>query len=67
MVMYDIYNSEMTEKLINMIQYMHNKTPWNEKLFSGKLNNWFQWYISEEGAIYYAINSILYIATLREK
>ena len=65
MVMYDIYNSEMIEKLINMIHHMHNKTNWNEILV-GKLNYWYQWYLSE-GAIHYTKNSILYIVTLREK
>ena len=45
---------------------MHNKTC-NENLFVGKLKYWYQWYLSEEGAVHYAINSILYITTLREK
>ena len=65
--MYGIYSSEMIEKLINMIQHMHNKMTWNEKLSADKLNNWYQWYLSEEGSVHYAINSILYITTLREK
>ena len=39
----------------------------NEKLFVGELNNWYQWYLSEEGTVNYAINSILYINTLQEK
>ena len=42
MVMYGIYNSETIERLINMIQHMHNKTIWNENLFVVKLNNWYQ-------------------------
>ena len=67
MVMYDIYNSEMIKKLINTIQHLHNKTTWSETLFVGKINNWYQWYLSEEGAIHYVINSILYMTTLREK
>ena len=68
MVMYSIYNSETIEKkLINTIHHMHNKTTRNENLFVGKLNKWYQWYLSEEGALHYAINSILYITTLREK
>ena len=67
MVKYGIYNSETIEKLINMIQNMYNKTIWNEKLSVGKLNNWYYWYLSAEGAVHYAINSHLYINTLREK
>ena len=46
---------------------MHNKTTWNENLFVGKLNKWFHWYLSKDGAVHYAINSILYLTTLREK
>ena len=39
MVMYGICNSDTLEKLINAVHKMHNKTPWNEKLFVGKLKN----------------------------
>ena len=61
MVMYGIFNLEMILKLNNMIQHMHSKTTCKENLFVGKLNNWYEWYLSEEGAVHYAINSILYI------
>ena len=37
--MYNIYNSDILEKLINTVHKMHNKTMWIEKLFAGKLNN----------------------------
>ena len=40
MVRYDIYNSDMSEKLINTVHNMHNKTTGDEKLFAGKLNRW---------------------------
>ena len=46
---------------------MQNKTIWNERLFAGKLTYWFNWYLSEEGVVHYAINSILYINTLKKK
>ena len=59
---YGIYISETIEKLINTIHYMHNKTAWKERLFVGKLNHW---YLSEEGAVHFGINSMLYINTLR--
>ena len=58
---------ETLEKLINALNQMHNKMTWNENLFEGKLNYWYQWYLSEERAVHYAITSILYITTLREK
>ena len=42
MVMYGTYNSETIEKLINTIQKIHNKTTWNDNLFVGKLNKFYQ-------------------------
>ena len=55
-VMYGIYNAETIEKMINMIQNIHSKTTWNERLFAGKLNNWYYWYLYAEGAVHFAIN-----------
>ena len=34
------------EDSINTVHNMHNKTTLNETLFVGKLNNWYQWYLS---------------------
>ena len=67
MVMYGIYNSDTLEKLISTVHKMHNKEAWNEKLFVGKLIKWYPWYLSKDRAVSYAINSLLYITTLREK
>ena len=67
MVMYGIYNSDTLEKLIDTVHKMHNKTTWNEKLFGGKLSDWYQWYLSKERVQHYAINSLLYITMMREK
>ena len=53
-----IYNSGTLERLINTIHKMHNKKP-----FMGKLNKWYQWYLSKDRAVHYAIHSILYITT----
>ena len=58
MVMYGIYNSDTIQKLINMVHKMHNQMTWNEKLFVGKLDKWYQWYLSNNGAVHHAINSI---------
>ena len=38
-----------------------------KKLFVGKLNDWYQWYLTKEGVEHYATNSLLYITTMREK
>ena len=67
MVMYGIYNSEPLEKLINTVHKMHNTTTWNEKLFAGKLTEWYDWYLSKKGISNYAINSLLYLRMIREK
>ena len=67
MVMYGIYNVETIENAVNTLEKLHNKTKWNKRLFAGKHTHWFNWYLSEEGAVHYAINSILYINTLKEK
>ena len=67
MVMYVIYNSETLEKLINTVHKKHNITTWNEKLFASKLTEWYNWYLSKDGINNYAINSLLYLRTIREK
>ena len=46
---------------------LHNQTTWNEKLFAGKINDWYHWYLSEKGVGHYAINSLLFLTTAREK
>ena len=34
---------------------------WNEKLFSTRLDGLYTWYLSEQGAVNYAINSNTHI------
>ena len=67
MVMYGIYNSDTLEKLINTVHKMHNTITWNEKIFASKPNHWYQWYLPKDGVAHYAINSLLYFITLKEK
>ena len=67
MVMYDIYNLDILEKLIDMIDKKHTSTTWNEKLFTGKFDSWYNWYLSKNGIGHYSFNSLLYLRTLREK
>ena len=66
-VMYGIYNSDTLETLIITVHKMHNTTTWNEKIFASKLNYWYHWYLSKDKVGRYAINSLLYLTTLREK
>ena len=39
MLMYDIYNAEMLEKLIRTVHEIHNTTSSYEKLFAGEQNH----------------------------
>ena len=67
MVMYDVYNSDTLEDLIDTVHKLHNRTTWNKKLFSGQINNWYKYYSSFVGIQHYAINSLLFLTTVREK
>ena len=67
MVMYGVYNSDTLEDLIDTVHKLHNRTTWNEKLFSGQINNWYKYYPSSTGIQHYAINSLLFLTTFREK
>ena len=46
---------------------MHNTTTWRERTFAGKRNQWFELYFHQDGIGHYAINSILFLTTVREK
>ena len=67
MVMFGVYNSDTLEDLIDTVHKLHNRTTWNEKLFSGQINNWYKYYWSSTGIQHYAINSLLFLTTVREK
>ena len=67
MVMYGIYNSDTLEDLIKTFHKLHNTITWNEKLFSGQIKDWYHWYLTTRGINQYAINSILFLTTVREK
>ena len=65
MVMYGIYNSDTFEDLIDTVHKLHNRTTWNEKLFSGQIDNWYNYYSSSSSTQHYAINSLLFLTTVR--
>ena len=67
MVMYGMYNSDTLEDLINTVHKLHNRTTWNEKLLSGQIENWYNYYSCSSGMQHYAINSLLFLTTVREK
>ena len=65
--MYGVYNSDTLEDLIDTVHKLHNRTTWNEKLFSGQKDNWYNYYSSSSGVQHYAINSLLFLTRVREK
>ena len=67
MIMYGVYNSDTLTDLIDTVHRMQNFTTWNEKTFAGKLHDWMELYSQDEGIHNYAINSVLFLTTVREK
>ena len=70
MVMYSIYNSDTPELIFNTfntVHRLHNQSTWNEKLFAGQIEDWYHWYLSAKGVSHYAINSLFFLITTREK
>ena len=67
MVMYGVYNAETLEKLVDTVHKIHNTTIPYERLFTGDFSTAFTWYVNRQGVQHYAINSLLYLRTLREK
>ena len=67
MIMYGVYNSDTLTDLIDTVHGMQNFTTWNEKTFAGKLHDWMEIYSQDEDRHNYAINSVLFLTTVREK
>ena len=66
MVLYGIYNSGTFKALIHTVHRLHNQSTWNERLFAGKIEDWYRWHLSARGVSHYAINSLLFMTTARE-
>ena len=66
MIMYGVYNSDTLTELINTVHRLHNTTMWKERTFAGRLNQWFELYLHQEDVHHYAINSVLYLTSVRE-
>ena len=58
MVLYGIYNSDTLEVLVDTVHRLHTQSTWNEKLFVGKIDNWYCCYLSERDVNHYAIKFI---------
>ena len=68
MLMYGIYNAETLEKLINMVQEIHNVTS-HENLFAGERNPTIfrLLYTDALGIQQYAFNSLLFLRVVQDK
>ena len=66
MIMYGVYNSDTLKDLIDTVHRMQNFTTWNEKTCAGRLHDWMELYSHDEGVNHYAINSVLFLTTVRE-
>ena len=67
--MYDIYNAETLEKLINTVHHIHNTTSSHERLFAGQQTSLTlsSLYANSSGLHHYSINSLLYLRTVQDK
>ena len=65
--MYSICNSNTLTEFIETVHRMHNTTSWREKTFAGKLNQWLELYLHQDGVHHYAINLLLFLTSIREK
>ena len=68
MIMYGIYNSDTLTliELIETVHRMHNTTSWRERTFAGKLNQFLEMYLHQDGVHHYAINLLLFLTSTRE-
>ena len=67
MIMYGVYNSDTLTDLIDTVHRMHNTSTWKERIFAGRLNQWFDMYLQQESIHHYAISSVLYLTSVRVK
>ena len=67
-IMYGTYDSDKLMNLIETVHKMHNNTTWKEKIFAGTMNKWLKdQLINSNNEYSYAIGSMLFLSTIREK
>ena len=67
MIMYTVYNSDSLTELIDTVHKMHNTSTWRERTFAGRLNQWLELYLHQDGIGDYTINSKLFLTSITEK
>ena len=68
-LMYDSYNAETLEKIINTVHNIHNTISLHERLFAGQWSSLMlkSLYAHSLGLHHYSINSLLYLRTIQDK
>ena len=67
MIMYGAYNSDNLKDLIDTLYRMQNISGWREKMFTGHCKHLIGIYTQQYGMHNYAMNSIIFLTTVREK
>ena len=70
LIMYGIYNAETLEKLVKTVHALHDHQLMYESLFAGQTAAAYESYLQMHGACgiqHYAVNSMLYLHTIKEK
>ena len=69
MLIYEIYNTEMLEKLINTVHNIHNTTSSHERLFARQQNSLTlrSLYANALGLQHYSINSLFCLRMVQDK
>ena len=69
-VMYEIYNTETPERLIKTVHALYGRQTMYENLFAGRTSTAYEYYSQMHGELgiqHYAINSMLYLRTIKDK
>ena len=66
-IMHGVYNSDTLTELIGTVHRMQDSTTWKGRTFAGRLNQWIEMHLHQEGMHHYAINSVHYMTSVKEK
>ena len=70
LVMYGVYSAETLEKLLKTVHTLHSRQSMYENIFAGKVTEVYEYYSQMHGDCgiqHYAINSMLYRRTIKDK
>ena len=70
LVMYGVYNAEMLERLVKTVHILHSRQTLYKNLLASKTSAAYEYHSqmhSEQGIQHYAINSMLYLRTVKDK